>query len=275
MEGGINPDRSRRRRCRRLCRAGPTPGLSPFGARAPPDGERSTLPAKVGPSGQRKPKRAGPSRRRRRSGSPEEPEAEEAPAPDRSCAGAPVIEETPAPAAVALAVAEPADRAESAPPDQLRPRRRRPLPQARAGQAGRTLPARSGPRPSPLTVEKPRSPEAPPQRKARDAAALAPGLARTRAGWVSRLGQLFAGKREIDPALVEEIEKVLLTADIGVRTSQKLLEEIRSSLGRRELADPARGLELPAQALHRASCAWTRPRSTSRKPSRSSCSPSA
>jgi fused signal recognition particle receptor len=31
---------------------------------------------------------------------------------------------------------------------------------------------------------------------------------------------------------------VLLTADIGVRTSQKLLEEIRSSLSRSELADP-------------------------------------
>ena len=31
---------------------------------------------------------------------------------------------------------------------------------------------------------------------------------------------------------------MLLTADIGVRTSQKLLEEIRSSLSRSELADP-------------------------------------
>jgi fused signal recognition particle receptor len=88
------------------------------------------------------------------------------------------------------------------------------------------------------TVEKPRPPEAPPRPKRRDTAALAPGLARTRAGWVSRLGELFVAKREIDPALVDEIEKVLLTADIGVRTSQKLLEEIRSSLGRRELADP-------------------------------------
>ncbi len=68
--------------------------------------------------------------------------------------------------------------------------------------------------------------------------ALAPGLARTRAGWVSRLGQVFAGKKEIDPALVEEIEKVLLTADIGVRTSQKLLQEIRASLSKRELVDP-------------------------------------
>jgi len=90
-----------------------------------------------------------------------------------------------------------------------------------------------------LPTEKPRPTAAPAIRpKARDAEALAPGLARTRAGWVSRLGQLFVGKKEIDPALFEEIEKVLLTADIGVRTSQKLLEEIRSSLGRRELSDP-------------------------------------
>ena len=101
----------------------------------------------------------------------------------------------------------------------------------------------SQPAPSPpfkgtLPTEKPRPKQAAALPKARDKAALSPGLARTRAGWVSRLGQLFVGKREIDPALVEEIEKVLLTADIGVRTSQKLLEEIRASLGKHELADP-------------------------------------
>ena len=89
-----------------------------------------------------------------------------------------------------------------------------------------------------LPTDKPRAAQPTDRPKARDSAALAPGLARTRAGWVSRLGQLFVGKREIDPTLVEEIEKVLLTADIGVRTSQKLLEEIRASLGKRELADP-------------------------------------
>ena len=89
-----------------------------------------------------------------------------------------------------------------------------------------------------LPTDKPRPSETVSRPKNRDATALAPGLARTRAGWVSRLGQLFVGKREIDPGLVEEIEKVLLTADIGVRTSQKLLEEIRVSLGKRELMDP-------------------------------------
>jgi fused signal recognition particle receptor len=95
-------------------------------------------------------------------------------------------------------------------------------------------PAAAAPLPQ-LPVDKP-APEI--RRKKRDAKALAPGLAPTRAGWISRLGQVFSGKREIDPSLVEEIEKVLLTADIGVRTSQKLLEEIRSSLGRKELSDP-------------------------------------
>ena len=66
---------------------------------------------------------------------------------------------------------------------------------------------------------------------------LGPGLAKTRAGWVSRLGQLFSGRKQIDPGLLDELEKVLLTADIGVRTSQKLLTELRESLSRKELGD--------------------------------------
>jgi len=81
--------------------------------------------------------------------------------------------------------------------------------------------------------------ETPPaERKRAGAAALAPGLARTRSGFVARLGEIFKGRKELDPSVVGDIEKVLLTADIGVRTSQSLLEEIRSSLSRRELADP-------------------------------------
>jgi fused signal recognition particle receptor len=75
--------------------------------------------------------------------------------------------------------------------------------------------------------------------KRRDIAALVPGLERTRSGWVKRLGQLFAGRKELDPALLDEIEKVLLTADIGVHTSQKLLGEIRDSLDKKAMSDPA------------------------------------
>src|SRR5450631_2559565 len=80
------------------------------------------------------------------------------------------------------------------------------------------------------------APAAPKEKKV---SALAPGLARTRSsGFIARLGELFTGRKELNPSFVDEIEKVLLTADIGVKTSQKLLEEIRSSLTRRELKDP-------------------------------------
>jgi fused signal recognition particle receptor len=73
----------------------------------------------------------------------------------------------------------------------------------------------------------------------KDASALAPGLARTRSsGFIARLGEILTGRKELDPSFVDQIEKVLLSADIGVPTSQKLLEEIRGSLTRRELKDP-------------------------------------
>ena len=90
----------------------------------------------------------------------------------------------------------------------------------------------------PFPIPSPAAEAPPAERKRAGAAALAPGLARTRSGFVARLGEIFKGRKELDPSVVGDIEKVLLTADIGVRTSQNLLEEIRSSLSRRELGDP-------------------------------------
>jgi fused signal recognition particle receptor len=145
---------------------------------------------------------------------------EEAPSPEPQPAGGEVEAEKPA---------EVPEKAQAGAQEQIGPTGEAPgvpeLPQ---------LPPEEEPLPQ-LPVEKPTL--EPPRRK-RDARALAPGLAATRAGWITRLGQLFSGKREIDPPLLEEIEKVLFTADIGVRTSQKLLEEIRSTLAKRDLSDP-------------------------------------
>jgi fused signal recognition particle receptor len=102
---------------------------------------------------------------------------------------------------------------------------------ARAGEAAHTPPAPAEREPAQVIPFPAPAP-------ARKGAALLPGLQRTRGGFIARLGAIFAGKKQIDPSVVDEIEKVLLTADIGVRTSQKLLEELRSELSRRELADP-------------------------------------
>ena len=59
-------------------------------------------------------------------------------------------------------------------------------------------------------------------------AALARGLEKTKGGFVARIGRLFSSKRSLDDDTVEELEEVLFTADIGVRTSQRLLEAVQT-----------------------------------------------
>jgi fused signal recognition particle receptor len=120
-----------------------------------------------------------------------------------------------------------------------------PRPRLAAGPGATPAPAISRdapvlPFPSPAAPQdKPSAPAQPaPTKKKKDTAALAPALARTRStGFIAGLGAIFAGRKELDPSIVDEIEKVLLTADIGVRTSQKLIEELRTSLSRKELAN--------------------------------------
>jgi fused signal recognition particle receptor len=66
-------------------------------------------------------------------------------------------------------------------------------------------------------------------------AALKRGLASTRGGFIARLARIFGGKTEIDPALLDQVQEVLITADIGVRTSEKMLTALRERQGRHEL----------------------------------------
>ncbi|WP_394842427.1 signal recognition particle-docking protein FtsY [Pendulispora brunnea] len=84
----------------------------------------------------------------------------------------------------------------------------------------------------------------------RDVAGIRKGLAATRTGFIARLTALFVGKKEIDPAILEQIEEVMLTSDVGVKTTQTVLERLREKLNRNELADPeAVWAELRAEAM--------------------------
>ena len=67
---------------------------------------------------------------------------------------------------------------------------------------------------------------------------LTHGLARTRGGFVARLGQLFSGKAELNEEMLDQVEEILFTADIGVRTTQELIDSLRSRLGKGEIQDP-------------------------------------
>ena len=62
------------------------------------------------------------------------------------------------------------------------------------------------------------------------------GLAKTRGGFVARLAGLLS-KKKIDAGLIDEIEEILLTSDLGPKTAQKLLEAVRARLARAELQD--------------------------------------
>ncbi|EYF07415.1 signal recognition particle-docking protein FtsY [Chondromyces apiculatus] len=85
---------------------------------------------------------------------------------------------------------------------------------------------------------KPAPAKAPTPRK-QDVEGLRKGLGKVREkeGFFGRLRSLLAGKKEIDPSIVEQIEEVLLTSDVGVKTTEELLRDIRESLGRKELDD--------------------------------------
>jgi fused signal recognition particle receptor len=71
----------------------------------------------------------------------------------------------------------------------------------------------------------------------KDVALLRKGLAATRGGFIARLTALFTGKKEIDPAILEQMEEVMLSSDVGVKTTQAILGRLRDSLQKNELAD--------------------------------------
>jgi len=69
-----------------------------------------------------------------------------------------------------------------------------------------------------------------------DAEQLKKRLEKTRGGFVARLGKLFSRKK-IDEDILDELEEVLLTADIGPRTADKIFQKIKASLSKSELSN--------------------------------------
>ena len=73
---------------------------------------------------------------------------------------------------------------------------------------------------------------------------LKSGVQKTRDGLVSRLEEVISGRKEIDADLLDELEYTLISADIGVTTTQEILDRIRERVDRRLVGDASelRGL---------------------------------
>lgn len=159
-------------------------------------------------------------RRRRPPVVPEQP-APEVPKP----AG----EQPPAPAAEAQTeepVGEelPSEAAEQLPP--IEPQKPAPAPPAPAPPPA-VEPAVVQP------VQEPPQPLAPPSLFER----MRSGLSKTSTSLVSRIDSLFRG-RQVDDDLLEELEEILITADLGMKTTQELMQSLNKRRSRGEAQTP-------------------------------------
>jgi fused signal recognition particle receptor len=102
-------------------------------------------------------------------------------------------------------------------------------------------PQKSSARVQPIPAKDKAAPSAPAPRK-RDVEGLRKGLTKVREseGFFGRLKALFTGRKEIDPQIVEQMEEVLITSDVGVKTTELLLSDIRESLKKNDLANADR-----------------------------------
>jgi fused signal recognition particle receptor len=91
------------------------------------------------------------------------------------------------------------------------------------------------------------APETPPEveQKAGLFARLQERLSRTRHNLSDGLANLLLGRKQIDEDLLEELETLLLTADVGVEATSRIIRNLTERVKRKELADP----EALSQAL--------------------------
>jgi len=66
---------------------------------------------------------------------------------------------------------------------------------------------------------------------------LKAAVASTKSNLVAKIEDAVKGKKEIDFALLDDLEAILIGADIGVETSTEILEKIRAQVDRRQVDD--------------------------------------
>lgn len=114
-------------------------------------------------------------------------------------------------------------------PEPLKDRQGEPVPSSRTQPGGPEV--EGGPEPVPAA-------ELPPASRVEESAEsllerLRGRLARTHDQLIGRLDQILLSTRSADEDLLEELEEVLVTADLGVKTSYELLQEVQKEISRK------------------------------------------
>lgn len=67
---------------------------------------------------------------------------------------------------------------------------------------------------------------------------LKKGLSKTRLSFTDSIASLVLGRKEIDEDLLDELEMILLTADVGIDATDRIIQNLTEQVSRKELKDP-------------------------------------
>lgn len=67
---------------------------------------------------------------------------------------------------------------------------------------------------------------------------LSKGLSKTRQKFTDQLASLILGKKSIDAELLEDLESLLISADIGITATQQIINDLTQRINRQQLKDP-------------------------------------
>ena len=78
---------------------------------------------------------------------------------------------------------------------------------------------------------------------------LKSGLTKTKKNLGDGLSALFLGKKAIDQELLEEVETQLLMADVGIETTEQLIDQVTEQMTRQDIKDPNKLLQVIKSCL--------------------------
>ncbi|MCR5429797.1 MAG: signal recognition particle-docking protein FtsY [Eubacterium sp.] len=78
---------------------------------------------------------------------------------------------------------------------------------------------------------------------------LVSGLSKTRNNISSGIGQIFSGFNSIDEDFYEELEEMLIMSDIGVKTTEDIIDSLRDEVNENNIKDPIECRDLLKEKL--------------------------
>ncbi|MCX7921824.1 MAG: signal recognition particle-docking protein FtsY [Clostridia bacterium] len=78
---------------------------------------------------------------------------------------------------------------------------------------------------------------------------LKEGLQKTRKGITEKIDQVLVSFGKIDEELFEELEEILITSDVGIETTSKIIEDLKKKVKEKKVIDPKMVKELLKEEL--------------------------